>query len=335
MRPTIIDQQSDRSHAFLYKAAASMKSPEIFTDLISRVDTAALSKEASSRFADEYNRRFPLDSQDNTVLSALYFNHQKDLYPSGLREKVASRLDTYLNLHNIPDSLFEPAEVEKTAEEGPDPVYLLPSHRMCKVASAEDMQAAANLFEREHRNLELYDRVEFSRNFLKTAGDFGVAEFPPAVAKYASVLDSDLNNTRHLLEARAAAATRAGVDGGGYTKLASAVGGIDGTPTAEELEKMAWVIHRMDEEAGFDQPEYDRRQPDAFGVVFNKTADTAEMKTSDPADSRETGTWARADVIGRFGEGALEAVEDEDGNLDQDRIQELVRMYGREAEDGR
>ncbi len=88
--------------------------------------------------------------------------------------------------------------------------YLLPEHHLCKVASYDELVSAEVLFDMEHKNLPVSDRVLFSQNFIKAAKELKAQITSSNIAKYACVMDTDLSLTAAALEARAALAYQEG-----------------------------------------------------------------------------------------------------------------------------
>lgn len=324
---TVVDQYSDPSLRVLYCAMQNIDSAELKTALASiEIDYDSTTKCAEEQFALSRERLFPVNTRENVILSKVYFDQQRSQMSEKTAALAESRLDTYLNLHDVPDTLFKYKPLAKAAADL-EPVYLLPKYQLCKVASEADMTEAESLFTREHLNLPLPDRVEFAQTYVKLAKDYGVHRFSPTISKYAALLDTDFANTRYLLEARAAAASRSGRSGEGYLKLASALKG-EITASKEELSNLAGVIHALDEETGLSNSKYDRKIPCAFSSVFNKEAEVAGI---DDEDEEELAALSKAEIIARYGNGIMEEVEDEEGNIDIPRLRDLIVRSGGEV----
>jgi len=337
----IVDQNIDKSQKILVKAANQLENKDFankLPELISKIQNeAGMDKTASdthSVYAYPEKERFPVTDKENTLISKVYFDYQKSGMDKEARELVEGKLDVFLNLYEIPYSLFE-THSEKTASNKSgnavakasensteNEFYLLPSMNMCKVASKEDLQDAVDTFVKEHKKLDVMRRVEFSENFVKAATKLDFDEYPTQIAKYAGLMDTDRVNLNSMLEARAAAASRSGQDGSVYRELASSMKEVE-DPSKEELSKLASVIHNLDEDFGFTTSEYDNLLPNAYLTVFNKQA-------GDFASSEED--VSAAEIVARYGEESLEAVEDEDGNIDIEKLKNLERVHGGTAE---
>lgn len=320
----IIDQNSDVSLAVLRKFA-SMLSDKEFGDTVwamsnERAADVGLHKVASSKkFAFPEASLFPVDTERDTILSKVYFDGQRQKLAADLADRVSSRLSTYLDLYGVPDCFG--VHIEKTASAQQDftPRCLMPSTGMYKVATVANLNSAYEDFDKNLPKYSLAERVEFSKEFAKVATTIRKQSLPSTVQRYCGVMDTDLDNVRTLLHIRKVAALRAGKSGAEYEKLASALEDVTG-PTKEELEKLACTINDLDEAYGFTSPKYDRKMPDAYALVFNKEA----AITEETGEAPEPKAMTKADVISRFGLDAVEALEDEDGELDEDKLKLLL-----------
>lgn len=316
----IYDQTNDKGQFFL----ARLLGKESDNLLKLATEVSNVTKLASNKFAWADFRKFPVDNQDNAILSKIYFDAQKDKIPSIYHTKIASVLNTYLDLYNVPESIFDTVgapSVEKVAEVTEDK-YLLPKQGMCKIASSDDLSRASLAFSKEYNKLKISDRVEFSKNFMKYATELKFrAPISIQIVKYAAMLDTNMDSVKDLLRIRVAAANRQGKSGSEYKKLASLLEG-EVEASKEELEKLAEVIQVIDEEYGFDHPKYDRMMPDAYGVVFNKEA----MDLTDGAAAAQD-QMDKATIVGRYGEGVLSAVEKDDGSIDYDKLKALIARF--------
>ena len=326
----IIDQQSDRSQQALYQALSDYSEADTIKKIAASIDSSGITKLASIEFALDDFRAFPINTTENTILSKVYFDHQKEnnLFNTKLASylpKTENIINTHLNLFDIPSNLFERVqkEMKKQAEDF-TPQYLIPSKNLCKVATAQDLTDASELFEKNIRSLDIPTRIEFSQNYVKIAMEVKHKQFSPQISKYAAELDSNLNNTRRFLELRAAAAQRKNLvkQGQEYIKLASQLGKVDeDATTKEELLKLAELIYSMDEKHGLLD---ERKMPCAYSSVFNKLADMdAVIK---PQENVQAKTMSKADIIGKFGVNALSSVENQDGTINPDRVAEMNKL---------
>ena len=317
----ITDIQTDKNLGVLTSAIKKLASEDTAQDIynLALERQNDLTKVASTSFALETPRLFPLHTPEDAVLSKVYFDHQHTKMAEQEKRSAKEKIDIYLNLYSVPEDMFNTVE-EKLASEQ-EPVFLLPSLESCSVHNKEELTKAGEVFTKEASKLSLPHRVEFAQEFCKVASEWDYVPYPSTIAKYAGVLDTDMANLSYMLEIRAAAASREGKDGDMYTKLAHSVLDVDEKPDKTELTKLAKLIHKMDEHHGFDAPVYDRKFPDAFSIVFNKEAKTEEV--TDVPDKSE--------IVARYGVDALDAVEDEDGNIDENKLKNLERRYGSQS----
>lgn len=317
----VVDHRNDKSQKILYQATDRF-SDQDFSSTVRKMinDVKPHEKTAGERiYADPDASRFPVDSMEDTILSKVYFDYQREKLSEYQDAGISAKLDTYLNLYDIPEQLFT-YQVEKVAEAPAiEPCYLLPSMKLCKVAASSDLEKAADLFDREHKKLNVSQRVEFAINFIKSAGEYDITTYPNTIAKYAGVLDTDFESLQAMLEYRAAAASLRNLSGDQYIKLAFDLKEVDTRTTTEDRVKLAETIQKMDEAHGFTEPKYDRKMPCAYSIVFNKEA----MVSSDEHDVPPT----KADLVAEYGDGILDAVEDADGNIDMKKLINIRGTY--------
>lgn len=315
------DIQTDRDLGVLTSAISKLASSEareqVYEAALERQDD--LTKVASSAFGLERDRKFPLHTPEDAMVSKVYFDAQQTKLAEGDRRAANNKIEAYLNLYSIPENMFETAQTKTADTAGPR--YLLPNLNDCPVYSKEDLVNAGEVFTKQASKLSLPHRVEFAQNFCKLASEWEYVPYPSDIAKYAGVLDTDMANLSYMLEIRSAAATREGQDGEMYTKLAHSLLDVEEKPDKEELTKLAHLIHEIDTMYGFDDEKYDTKLPDAFSVVFNKQADEAPSSKMD-----------KSTVVARYGLDALEAVEDEEGNIDEGKIKQLESKYGKPSQ---
>ena len=335
----VIDQLTDTSFHTLFKIAETMLSPKLEEEVRKiSIPSLGMDKIASVAFADASNRNFPINSKDNVLLSKIYFDYQKDAMEPKLAQAIDRKLDTYLDLHNIPDSLFEYPEqsIEKTASTQTtiSSTYLLPEHNIGKVTTSQDLVKLGTDFEQNHTNLAMSDRVTFSHNFIKCAGKLKITSYPRTISKYASMLDTDVANTAYLLRLRAGLCHKVGADSAQYVKLASMLekvvdnnGGLSEKSLGlisnqEEFTKLAELIQELDETSGLADSKYDRKIPDSYSAVFNKEAGGDE---SDPKVT-EKKNLTKSEIVSLYGQNVLEEIEDEDGKIDYDKLKEVEKL---------
>ncbi|MCB5270551.1 MAG: hypothetical protein LHW56_01750 [Candidatus Cloacimonetes bacterium] len=324
---TLVDQQNDQDFSVFHKILGGLQDEVLLGALNDiELDSEIYAKLPMEQFALPELRKFPVNSAEDALLSKLYFEQQRPLLSEALEDKVAERISTFLNLYNLPEEVFAQAGSVKEAAEEKTPIYLLPEQRLCRVAGTEDLVKAAQLFEREKTKLPIPQRVEFSQNFVKSASTFGLLEIPCDIAKYASCLDTDLGTTRYLLDIRAAAVRRKGGDPSVYVKLASLLGHIEVTPDKEELSKLASLIYTLDKQHGLDAPAYDRKLPCAYTTVFNQADSAVEKQAAqEEVPFREL---TKAELVARYGEDLVAEVEGHDGEVDYDKLQDILHRSG-------
>ncbi len=95
------------------------------------------------------------------------------------------------------------------------------------------------------------------------------------------------------------------------------------------LEDLALLINDLDIRHGFDQPQFDSRLEDAYGVVFNQASPEAPEAEVVPTAEHMT----EAEIAQSLGDGVLESLKDTEGHLDREALQQVLDvrdLYGQE-----
>lgn len=317
----LFDQNSDTSLVVLRKLSSLLENQE-FGEEVWQLGNARTGQEktaSTKKYAFPELSVFPVDSPEETILSKVYFEGQRTKLAEDLASTIDDRLNTYIDLYDIPDAFaFLP---EKTASAADfKPRHLLPSAGLYKVATVKDLDAASKHFEKNIRDYSLPERVEFSKEFSKVATTIRSQKLPKSVQTYCGVMETDFDNVKALLGIRKVAARRAGKSGIEYDRLASAISDVKAAGK-DELEKLAMTIHAIDNVYGFSEEKYDKVLPDAYASVFNKEAEEGEGGEDPDATTKQ---MTKEDIIAQYGEDAIEALENEDGDIDYTKLQRLI-----------
>lgn len=317
----LYDQNSDNSLALLRKLSSLLEDKEFGEEVwqLGNARTEHAKTASANKFAFPEKCMFPVDSLEETILSKVYFEGQRTKLAEDLASTIEKRLDTYIDLYDVPDAFsFLPEKTASTTDFKPR--HLLPSAGLYKVATIKALTSAGKHFESNLSDYSLPERVEFSKEYSKIATTIRSQRLPKTVQTYCGVMETDFDNVKALLGIRKVAARRAGKTGVEYDKLASAISGVE-QADKNELEKLAQTIHAIDSVYGFTSEKYDKKIPDAYASVFNKEA-TERVGGEEP--EVETKQMTKEDIIAQYGEDAIEALENEDGDIDYDKLQNLV-----------
>lgn len=314
----LLDQRTDVSRAFLVKTASRLHDKDLASELLKIAEECG---NDTSCYACEDGMLFPVDSREQTMLSRVYFNGQRGMFTKEAAEEIDRTLSVYEKLYDI-DNDFTLAGLRKTASE--ERHELLPGYN---VRGKGGIQRAGREFMEKQAKMSIQDRVEFSSNFMKCASDNGV-DIPESIKQYGGGYGCDYERLQSALRLRKIAAKRAGKDSAPFEKFASEIkSSFVKTASYEDLASIAGSIQKLDEAFGFDSPWYDSRMPNAWQAVFNKTAEEAFAgKDEEKAKSPESMT--KADVVARFGEDALDEIENENGEIDYAKLKEVIKLFG-------
>jgi len=323
----LIDQQADKSKAMLFQVTGKITDAALRAKLRgANIDTKKISALKDASFAYPEKRMFPVDTKDNTLLSMVYFAYQEALLPANFAISIKKSLEVHAKLHNIQttfSSLKTNTSVKVASETVPKvaPRYLLPDQQFYKIACAADLGNAQELFDKEFCKLQLSDRVTFATNFIKAARDYSAPITSEHIEKYAGVLDYNAAHTQYALELRMGMASRRGANSETYYKLAEDLKELTETPTQEELFKLASVVEAIDKQTRITEKDYDTKIHSPQGVVFCKTAEESSETTEGKGKE-----LTKADIIGKFGEDALDSIEEEDGSINVKALNKIQRL---------
>lgn len=311
----VFDQYTDKSGAALIKIAGRLndkKLAKLAIDTLFAMDRLP---------ADETS--FPAATARDTFLSRIYFEGQRDKIEKTAAVDIEKRLEVAEALHSVANKV----RFKKTAQEAEPQatVALLP---MCKIASKAELVQAGKDFCKDFEKLSSADRRIFSRNFVKTAKLSGI-EIPDAIKIYACEhVEARKDLAEQVLLRKTAMEGSRGEDcgfGALYDKLRQ----IDPVDLKmPDLYKIARLLDTADNFYGIREKGPGKTIPDAWHSVFQ--VKQAEIAT--PAVSVESMT--KAEIISRFGEGALEEVENDEGEIDRGKLRNLVQAIGGEKKDG-
>ena len=305
--PKIQDQYTDRSGSTLVKIASKLANED---DARTVVGLLFGMEDRLSKTAGRAS--FSCDTIEDTILSRVYFEGQKHLMKEAEAQAIDNRLAVREALYGIGIPEFAPEPViEKRAS-----VELLPG---VAVSSMEELEKLGEDFDQNYRQLDYQDRVRFAQAYVKLA-----EELPEAVCLYSGTCIELRPDVAEQLHLRKVACDMAGKDGSAYMKLAEVLKGWGDQPvTEEDLTKLAETVFILDEQTGLSGVSYDKRLPDAWHAML-KTANENESSLSD----EPTPIMDRSDIISRFGEAALDEVENPDGSINQERLKQIMQLFG-------
>nr|DAR55086.1 MAG TPA: hypothetical protein [Caudoviricetes sp.] len=321
----ISDQRTDRSGAVLVKIAKRMDDQELAEAAMNTF--FSMEKKERCKTAS-----FPTETPEDTILSRIYFEGQREKFAADEAAELDNKLKTFEILHGISVNVsMRPLEKKAAAE--PAVYELLPN---CKVACENELVQAGKDFSAGYRQLSGKDRELFAKNFLKAASEMGMcAEIPDEIKLYSGVHVMPREDMAEQIQLRKVAMERMGEDATGYEVLATQLRSCDVTTfSKDDLLKLAEAISFADEACGLEKSRSGRTIPDAWHSVLRlKTAEELEKETKLADDAGRNArdvaqAMSKSEIIGRFGPGALEEVEDDAGKIDTERLAGLIELFG-------
>ncbi len=305
----IVDQYSDKSGKELVKIASQLKDEKL----------AKLAIDTLFSMERPYQEEasFPSTTPRDVFLSRIYFEGQREKIASKLADAIDKRLGVNEELHNLPNRVAFKPQIEKTASSVS--VALLP---LCKIASKSELFQAGQDFCRDFEKLSSKDRRIFSRNFVKTAKAFGM-DIPDDVRIYACEgVEGHADLLDNILLRKVAMDGR-GVKNSGFAQLYESLKDIDAQKLGTaDLYKLAQAIDDADEFYEIRENLRGKTIPDAWHSVF-------QVKHAEQEAPRvDIEGMSKAEIISRFGEGVLEEVEDGEGEIDREKLKNLIMIFG-------
>lgn len=216
----------------------------------------------TAAFADRANRRFPVNSAADTILSKAYATKV-----ANLADDVMSEIDTALDMYKIDRNLFNTTKVAHAKQE---PNYLLEGQRKWAINKTTSIKLAEQALYRNKNKLAPKTLSTASLKLIKEARSRG-EEVNTRTLKYAGLVQCDSKYARDWLEARAHKATNTKV-AEAFTRLSNVMSKVDNSITRDDLIKVSSAINKLDKVAGFTK-HYGRNLPDPVETIFNtKTA---------------------------------------------------------------
>jgi hypothetical protein len=249
-----VDQNNDKT----FRVLASLM--EERPGLGELVKTAEVGEEARSAlpthsFADPSERRYPVHTAANAVLSKAYAIKQ-----ANVSAEVHSAIDTALSLFG---AVLPSVLTTKVASAAP-PVYLLPDTQQLPIRDAGDIKLAEEALHRATRKLKPTTISRAAATLIKQAERYGV-EVSGATLVHAGLTQCDRDKTADYLEARSAAAPSAATE---FDKLAEAIRGAAMGVDRDDLIKVAQAVSTLDVEHGLTEY-YGRSLPNPLETVFS------------------------------------------------------------------
>ena len=265
MAQPVIDQFSD--HGFKVLNQRIRQFPEI-DDYVkeAKLDPVENEKRASTAFAWEDERLFPIDTPAHAALSRVYMEKQ-----AGVPKEVVEKCDKALSLYQIDMPLNEKtASVPEVLDN-----YLLPDIKRLWVDSPEDVKLASEAVLRNNRRMDVNTKALASVNLIKKAAKFNTPVHP-TILKYAGVTMCNTKNLKDWVEVRSNMTADENIMQG-YHKFAQE---LDTLPpivsNRDGLLKTAAVLHELDTAAELSKF-YGTKLQDPMLSVFNMDKVADEM----------------------------------------------------------
>ena len=253
----MIDQNNDVTFSTLSTLIAE------FPNLGETVKCAQVGVEVRERlpvssFADRTNRRFPVHTSADAILSKAYATKV-----ANLAEGVMSEIDTALAMYGVSEDIFTTAKVASVEDEV---TYLLEEQKKIPFGSSTSIKEAEEQVYVNRKKLTPKTLSDASTKLIKEAYSRG-EEVSLWTLKYSGLVQSDTEEASRWIEARADKAPTSKLQTA-FGKLAEVVKHVDSTIDRDQLIKVASTLGSLDEEAGFTSF-YGKKLPDPISTIFN------------------------------------------------------------------
>ena len=297
-----IDQTSDKSGATIVKLA-------------SRLEDQDLAQRVLDVFFDPNRDREhegQMKTAEDTLLSSVYFEGQKDNLPYIEAERMQTKLAALKTLFEIRENFsMRPEKIKKTASE------FVESPR-------QTMKKIAEILVDKHGNGETYGMCsKAAALYTKLASEVG-EDVPDSIKLYS--LDG-LEKNAHIIDnirLHKYACLRNGLNHKGYTQFMKQANAIDDGDVVS-LRKLAAAIDSMDSDCNIRNTVSGKHVPNGLETVFQ--VKQAYVKTAEEQDD-QTKNMDKAQIVARFGENSLNEIENPDGSINRDRLKAVNRLFG-------
>ena len=237
-----------------------------YPSIKSTIKTAMVGEEyrnslPSSSFADKMNRRYPLASKQDAILSKAYATKQANIAPG-----IMAEIDTALDIYSVDKSMFDSPINKIASHKDIEEEYLLEEQRKLPITAHTNIKVAEEVLFSNKRKLRPSTLNKASIKLVKEANRRG-ENVSTNTLKYAGLVQSDTEELSKWLEARASCTESEGIRSA-FDKLATISKNIDSSIDRDSLIKLANTIEKLDSAAGLDAF-YHRKLPDPISTVFN------------------------------------------------------------------
>ena len=264
----IRDQHHDPAYALLYHALRERPAVAEFVKH-AELDPSEADTLPDSAFAWPEQRRFPINTAENTVLSWAY-REKCAAVPVEVDAALQKAVDIYGVSHIVAATKIASTPPLDSVDD-----YLLQTHGKLRVKTAADVKVAEKILLEQYPRLSIEDRAEGFTNLVKKARAFNVS-LEPVTHRMAGMTVCTTKTAMDWIEARAAA-VKEPLFQGAYEKLATALKNRgEEVHDRDELLALIDTLAKLDKQAGLDKF-YDKKLPDPIRTVFNSEKLAEEM----------------------------------------------------------
>lgn len=120
-------------------------------------------------FADRENRMFPINTKENTLISAMYISDQSSDVPDIVKQACAEALEEWGVELKIEETLEKEASSAKVTD------FLLPSIKKLPVVDKDTLLKSAGILSSQFGTLGMIEKVEGASQMVKYAMAYGVS----------------------------------------------------------------------------------------------------------------------------------------------------------------
>jgi len=253
----MIDQNNDVTFSHLKTILEDM--PQIREHIKeAQVGEEVREKTSNSAFADTYNRRFPVASKADAILSKAYATKVANLAP-----EIMNKIDVALKIYDVPNSIFETQKIAYATEE---PDYLLEAQQKLPLYKNTITKTAEYYLHKNAHKLRPNTLSSAAVKLVKHASSRD-EEVSTETLKYAGLVQSNLEEATNWIEARAHKVDNPKY-AEAYTKLANVVSSLDTETSRDQLIKVSNTLENLDTLSGLDVY-YHKYLPDSVSTIFN------------------------------------------------------------------
>ena len=319
-----MDQYRDECHAKLVKIASKYKLPKRILSL--EISKEGLEKLSSRNFAYPEARLFPINTPEDTLLSAVYFLEKEASLP--YEDDILGNITSAAIAHGVEKDLVNIlSEVKASSmyKEASGSEYAYSEGNLYPINSVEELSKSASSFVRDIASFNIAERKNISKALIKKADYYELDLDYPELYTYCSERDVDLKKAAEYMLFRAKR-TSDQILKEAMVKVTQ--GMLTQNSGVTDFEKVAQFIDNYDSATGIDRLVRKGTLPDGYRTIFNKDFSLEKSASVTLAGTKFSEEDFKSLPVEKFAEALgndfIKASQDRGGNFSVDQAMNIA-----------